>query len=194
MKNQTEEQDLAFLEAMKDVRQIKSDDKVTLPSSQNTLAQQLKRRSLERDIELQNNHLSLELNTAVEPLDMLAYKKDGVQEGVFKKLRLGKYPVNKVVNLQNMKLAEAREYLFDTIKSSRANGTRLLLIKHGIGMHNKPVPAYLKSFVNQWLKDLPDVLAFHSASTFHGGLGSVYVLIKKSNEDKLANKELHRKK
>jgi len=39
----------------------------------------------------------------------------------------------------------------------------------------------LKSCVNHWLKQFDQVLAFHTAQKYHGGLGATYVLIKKSS-------------
>ena len=35
----------------------------------------------------------------------------------------------------------------------------------------------LKGYVNQWLRDLEPVQAFHSAQPQHGGTGAVYVLL-----------------
>lgn len=56
---------------------------------------------------------------------------------------------------------------------------RTLLIIHGKGgrYHNVPV---LKNLINQWLMQISDVLAFHSAHPRHGGTGSVYVLLRKT--------------
>ena len=68
-----------------------------------------------------------------------------------------------------------------------------MLIKHGRGARSKPIAAYLKSLVNQWLAQMPEVIAFHSAQIHHGGSASVYVLLKKSEQHKAHNKELHRK-
>ena len=69
-----------------------------------------------------------------------------------------------------------------------------MLIKHGRGEQSKPIAGYLKSAVNQWLVQLPQVIAFHSAQLHHGGSASVYALLKKSEQQKTHNRELHRKK
>jgi DNA-nicking Smr family endonuclease len=47
----------------------------------------------------------------------------------------------------------------------------------------------LKGFVNQWLRDLDPVQAFHSARPEHGGTGAVYVLLAKSEAKKQENRE-----
>ena len=49
----------------------------------------------------------------------------------------------------------------------------------------------LKSYVNKWLPNLPEVMAFHSAQQHHGGAGAVYVLLKKNAEKKQENGERH---
>lgn len=186
--------DLSFLDEMQDVKPLGKQDKVSLLKPQSTLAQQLKRESLEQEQLLSKNFLSIEHVDPVDPHDFLSYKKPGVQDGVFKNLRQGKYKIDSVLNVQNVKLEQARQAVFNTIQSAQKNGYRTLLIKHGVGIDSKPFPAITKSYVNRWLTQLPSVLAFHSAQTYHGGKAAVYVLIKKSESQKLANKELNRKR
>ena len=68
-------------------------------------------------------------------------------------------------------------------------GIRTLLIDHGIGVNTKPFPAFMKSYVNQWLREIKVVIAFHTALKQHGGLASVYVLLKKHPNQKQINRE-----
>lgn len=192
------EQDMStrlFLEAMQDVTPLKQDDKVLLHSeAAPTLAQQLKRQALEQWQLEDGNYLSIEKVDPLDPEDFLIYKKDGVQEGVFKKLRLGQYQVDEVLHLQQMGPEQARGRLFETLQAAYQRGLRVLLIQHGLGRNSKPFPALIKSYVNQWLRQIPQVLAFHSALRCHGGLGATYVLLRKNPQQKLANRELHRKR
>ena len=55
---------------------------------------------------------------------------------------------------------------------------RCELISHGRGEGRNP-PALLKSCVNHWLRELDEVLAFHSAQRRHGGVGATHVLFRK---------------
>jgi DNA-nicking Smr family endonuclease len=55
-----------------------------------------------------------------------------------------------------------------------------VLIIHGKGGYDGG-PSLLKSQVNHWLKQMPEVLAYHSAVRQHGGLGAVYVLLKRNS-------------
>ncbi len=182
-----------FLDAMQGVKPLSNNDKIYSPNAGVTLAQQLKREAIERQQQQNRNYLSVEKVSPVDPYDMLSFKKDGVQEGVFKKLRLGQYPMETTLDLRQHKFEQARSALFDNLLKCHERGTRALLIRHGIGLESKPFPAFLKSYVNQWLMQMPEVIAFHSAQKHHGGLASTYVLLKKNAQQKLENREKHRK-
>ncbi|KXI27850.1 DNA endonuclease SmrA [Paraglaciecola hydrolytica] len=192
--DQDKEGDIDFLAEFSDVTPLKQLTIDYVPSIKDSLAKQLKRQNIEQSIQLANNYLSMECCHYVDPYDQLAYKKPGVQEGVFKNLRLGKYRIEHVINVQQCKFEQARYTLFNQIMHAYQTGVRTLLLKHGIGLHSKPVPAMLKSYVNQWLQQMPQVLAFHSAMPQHSGYAATYVLIKKNETEKWGNRELHRKK
>ncbi|GAB5380790.1 MAG: DNA endonuclease SmrA [Aliiglaciecola sp.] len=194
MNDETLETGMSFLEAMADVKPLPKADTVAAQKPQHTLAQKLKREALEKQSLFGQNYLSAEYVEPVAPHDILEYKKDGVQEGVFKNLRLGKYKIDKRLVLQKIKFEAARQAMFETILEANQKGLRVILVQHGLGLNSQPFPAFMKSYVNKWLKQMPQVLAFHSAQRQHGGAGATYVLIKKSDEQRLANKELHRRR
>lgn len=184
----------SFLAEMADVKPMQSHNTVTLKNRNiETLAQKLKRRALEKEIENDDNGLSVDKVNPVDPHEFLSYKQDGVQEGVFKNLRLGKYQIDTHLMLNHLKFDEARQTLYQTLKDCHEKGIRTVLIQHGLGLNSKPFPAFLKSYVNQWLQQIDIVIAYHSALKQHGGLGSVYVLLKKHPNQKLINRERNRK-
>ena len=183
-----------FLNELQDVKPIEQSDTVATSQQKNTLAQQLKRQAIEASQNIVNNYLSVERVDPVDPYDHISYKQDGVQHGVFKNLRLGKYKIDFVLNLQQKKFEQARTSLFTHILDSHQKGERTLLIKHGLGLHSQPFPALLKSYVHQWLQQMPEIIAYHSAQPNHGGNSAVYVLLKKNQQEKANNRELHRKK
>lgn len=188
-------EELSFLQEMQDVKPLPPSDKVDLTGpSQLTLAQKLKRQAVEETLQQDSNYLSVERVDPLDPYDFLEYKKDGVQEGVYKKLRLGQYQIDEVLNLQMLKIEQARTLLFNTLMESHKRGIRTLLVRHGLGLKSKPFPALVKSYVNQWLRQIPEVLAFHSALKAHGGLAATYVLLRKSEQQRLANRERHQKR
>ena len=59
----------------------------------------------------------------------------------------------------------------------------------GLGNKEKSVPGVLKVDVNSWVRDMEGVQASHSAHPQHGGTGSVYVLLRKSEDKKRENRE-----
>ncbi len=183
-----------FLNELKDVKPIEPTDTVLAGNQKSTLAQQLKRQAIEASLNLINNYLSVEKVEPVDPYDFISFKQDGVQQGVFKNLRLGKYKIDFVLNLQQHKFEQARTSLFNHIMNSHKEGDRTLLIKHGLGLRSQPFPAFLKSYVHQWLQQMPEVIAYHTAQPNHGGNSAVYVLLKKNQQQKANNRELHRKK
>ena len=184
----------AFLNELKDVKPIQQTDRALTNQPKNTLAQQLKRQAIEDNQNLINNYLSVEKVEPVDPYDHISFRQDGVQHGVFKNLRLGKYKIDFVLNLQQYKFEQARTAIFTQITNSHKEGDRTLLIKHGLGLRSQPFPAFLKSYLHQWLQQMPEVIAYHTAQPNHGGNSAVYVLLKKNQQQKANNRELHRKK
>ena len=138
-----------------------------------------------------DNHLS---DDGVQPLDawyVLEFKRPGIQNGVYRKLRLGHYDIEARLDLHRFTVAEARTEIWSFFKEARRLGLRTLLITHGKGFGNKEKSGsgVLKGYSNRWLRDLEDVQAFHSAQPRHGGTGSVYVLLRKSEDKKRENRE-----
>jgi DNA-nicking Smr family endonuclease len=189
------DEDLSFFEQMQDVKPLAASNKAQLNTkSEETLAQRLKREALEKQVALDDNGLSVEYVQPVDPYDFITYKQDGIQEGVYKNLRLGKYDIDSRLVLKHLNFDDARLTIYNTLQECHERGIRCILIDHGIGLHSKPFPAFMKSYVNQWLKEMKMVIAFHTALKQHGGLGSVYVLLKKHPNQKLINREQHQKR
>lgn len=192
MQNKTPESDAIFASEMQGVRPMAQDTHISSRRrSPDSLAKSLKRQALEKEDALEQNRLSIEYVDPVDPHDMLAYKKPGVQDGVYKNLRLAKYAIDTRLSLQQCNVREARDKLYETIVSCQERGIRVVLVQHGMGFNSKPFPALIKSYVNQWLRQLPQVLAFHSAQTRDGGYAAVYVLLQKSPAQKQENREIH---
>jgi len=129
-----------------------------------------------------------EMITPVKPGDELSWKRDGVQHGVFKNLRLGKYPLESRLDLHRMSVETARRAVLEFINDCVSHNLRSVLITHGKG-ELRDKPALLKSCVNHWLRQMDAVLAFHSAQRHHGGYGATYVMLRKSDEKREENRE-----
>lgn len=188
-------QEPSFLDEMQDVKPLAEVNKVAVTNGHSeSLSQRLKREALEKKIALDDNGLSIDYVNPIDPHDFLIYKQDGVQEGVFKNLRLGKYQIDSRLSLQRLKFDDARLAFFNTITDCHDRGIRTILVDHGMGLHSKPFPGFMKSYVNQWLLEMDAVIAFHTALKQHGGLASVYVMLKKHADQKQINREMHQKR
>ncbi|MBQ4857116.1 DNA endonuclease SmrA [Pseudoalteromonas sp. MMG007] len=184
-----------FLSSMEDVKPINHDTVTPISNSHSaTLAQQEKRKAAQINLANDKNYLQSEHVEILDPLAILSFKKDGVQSAVFKNLRLAKYQVDATLDLHGQLLKNARNTLFSFIVDCHQRNIRVVLIRHGIGIKNKAKPGILKSYVNKWLQELSQVLAFHTALRHHGGSGATYVLLKKSEEKKHENREIHSKR
>ncbi len=184
-----------FLQEMADVKPLKADVLTDVNGEQApTLAQLARRKAAELEPEYDANYLSMEYVDLVMPDQVLAYKKDGVQEGVYKNLRLGKYQVDATLMLLGKYLTAARRALFEFVADCHQRGIRTLLVHHGMGRDSKPHPAILKSYCFKWLQQIPEVLACHSAQKIHGSSAATYVLLQKNSEQKRENRERHQKR
>lgn len=159
-----------------------------------SLAQQARRKAAEQEMEYDEHYLSMEYVELVKPDDVFAYCKDGVQQGVYRNLRLGKYQIDATLNLLGKTLVEARSAMHQFITDCHLRGVRTLLIHHGMGRQSKPHPAILRSYVFKWLPTFSVVLAAHTAQRQHGSYSATYVLLQKNAEQKRENRERHSKR
>ena len=90
----------SFFAEMQDVKPIASDDKALLHDPVKALAEQQKRAARQLSVrEKLANPLSMEGVKPVPPDDFIHFQQPGIQDGVFKKLRLGKYPLEANITL-----------------------------------------------------------------------------------------------
>nr|WP_305907673.1 Smr/MutS family protein [Methylomarinum sp. Ch1-1]MDP4520442.1 Smr/MutS family protein [Methylomarinum sp. Ch1-1] len=119
--------------------------------------------------------------------DWLCFKRDGIQSGVFKNLRTGKYPQEATLNLNRKTPQQARDELVQFVDDCQEMNVRSVLVffGHGQGGH------LLKSYLAQWLPELKNVQVFHTALKHHGGSAAVYVMLRKSEQKRMENRERH---
>jgi DNA-nicking Smr family endonuclease len=183
-----------FKTQMKGVKPIKVEEKVVLVSPQLDKTNALTRRAAATaELAKDKNFLSGEYIEPVDPLAVIEFKRDGVQNGVYRNLRLGKYQIDARLDLHHMTIDQARNAVFQFIKDCMNNDIRCALITHGKG-EGRNLPAQLKSCIAHWLPQFDEVLAFHSAQKQHGCMGATYVLLRKSDKKKLETWEIHNKR
>lgn len=183
-----------FLQQMKGVKPIKVEVTVDLKKSASAEeAMANRRKAAIAEFEKEKNFLSGEYVEPVEPLAIIEFKRDGVQNGVYRNLRLGKYQIDARLDLHHMTIDQARRAVYQFVRDCMSHDIRCALITHGKG-EGRNLPAQLKSCLNHWLPQFDDVLAFHSAQKHHGWVGATYVLLRKSDKKKLETWEMHHKR
>lgn len=188
----TKEERQKFLEEMRDVAPIRRHDRADIqPTRQLTPGHLMRQRAAVMDVERDFNPLTSEHIELLGPNDELSFKRDGVQNGVFKKLRLGQYALEARLDLHRKTVEQARQEVFAFVRDCLRYDLRSVLILHGKGERNPDQIAQIKSHLAKWLPELPDVMAFHSAQRQHGGTGAVYVMLRKSKEARQHNREVH---
>ncbi|GAA4873241.1 DNA endonuclease SmrA [Ferrimonas pelagia] len=183
-----------FLEAMSDVVPMSTGDKVVDRAATSvTEAQLARRRAAMAESAEASDELSLEAVEPIDPEDVIGWTRGGMQHGVYKNLRLGKYEIDARLDLHGHTVEQARRALLQFVADCQRNDIRCALVLHGKGLNSKPFRGVLKSYLAKWLPNVPEVLAYHSALRQHGGTGAVYVLMRKSARQKQENRERHQK-
>jgi DNA-nicking Smr family endonuclease len=122
------------------------------------------------------------------PQDPIEFKQAGLQNGVYKKLRTGRYDVEAKLDLHGLTVAQALSATLQFVNTSMSAHKRCVLISHGKGIKQEQ-PARLKNYLAAWLKNMPEVMAYYSALPSQGGTGAVLVLLRKSEQHKTENRE-----
>jgi DNA-nicking Smr family endonuclease len=106
----------------------------------------------------------------------------GLDHHVLRRLRRGEFAVQGHVDLHGLTREEARAELGSFLARSRQGGKRCVLVVHGRGLHSKDQVPVLKDALKRWMKTArfsDHVLAFATARPHDGGLGAVYVLLRR---------------
>ncbi|STX52277.1 Smr domain protein, DNA mismatch repair protein-like protein [Legionella busanensis] len=124
-------------------------------------------------------YLSNYYTQEVQAQTLLSFCRDNLPAKRLRELKLGKIPRQAKLDLHGFKSDLAQQILIDFIQQAINFEHRCLLIIHGKGSPHGELPV-LKNLVNHWLKQIPAVIAFHSALPQDGGTGALYVLLKKN--------------
>ena len=181
----TNEDETLFREAMADTRPLRCDKVPVRRAARPTPGQTYRREAAQRRLE-DRDFLPTSFIEPLPPHAILEYRRPGLQDGVFRKLRRGEYPVEALLDLHAMNVEQARREVWHFVQDCLRQSVRCALIIHGKGTLQSP--GLLKGCLLRWLPLLPEVMAFHSAQRHHGGSGALYVLLKKSELEKARNR------
>ncbi|MEY2700089.1 MAG: endonuclease SmrA [Pseudomonadota bacterium] len=154
-----------------------------------TPGQLYSREAAQRPLGMDLNPLTTEFVEYVDPQSTLSFRREGVQQGVFRKLQQGGYRIEAAVDLHKQSVEQARKTVYDFVCHCVEHDVRLALMTHGKGGREPGKPAYIKSYVARWLPRFAEIMAYHSAQPWHGGTGAVYILFRKSEKQKALTRE-----
>lgn len=148
-----------------------------------TRIQALRQNAVVRDGVVKVDGLSDQFVIDVGAEDPLYWARDGVQDGQMRKLKLGQIPFDGSLDLHGMNVEKARDTLWEFLAEATKLEIRCVRVTHGKAVRTDGRKPMIKSHVNTWLRQHPQVLGFASCIAKHGGTGAVYVLLKRTMMD-----------
>lgn len=115
--------------------------------------------------------------------DPLYWAGNGVQDGQMRKLKLGQIPFEGSLDLHGMNVEKARDTLWEFLAEATKLEIRCVRVTHGKAVRMDGRKPMIKSHVNTWLRQHPQVLGFSSCLAKHGGTGAVYIILKRTMMD-----------
>lgn len=115
----------------------------------------------------------------VAPEEALFFARGGLQHRLLRQLKRGDLRPEARLDLHGQTIAEAGATLAEFLEAAQATGLRCVCVVHGKGHRSAEGRPVLKTQINQWLRDTPDVLAFSSAQPRDGGMGALYILLRR---------------
>jgi DNA-nicking Smr family endonuclease len=109
--------------------------------------------------------------------DEISFRREGIQNGVMRKLKRGEYRVEDVCDLHGLRVEEAKAALREFLAEALGRRLRCVRIIHGKGHGSGNRGPVLKNAVNMVLRKTGPVLAFTSARRVDGGTGAINVLL-----------------
>jgi DNA-nicking Smr family endonuclease len=107
---------------------------------------------------------------------ILSYRQPCLSYKLFNRLKRGQIPIEDTLDLHGMSVDAARLTLCQFIKKQITNRSKTVLIIHGKAPKS-PIPL-LKCHLECWLRQIPQILGFHSAPNNQGGTGALVVMLK----------------
>jgi len=109
--------------------------------------------------------------------DEAAWSRNGIQRGILRDLRRGRWTIEAHLDLHGYTRDEARAAVNEFIHECKTLGRQCVRIVHGKGLGSPGREPVLKKFTHGWLTQKKEVIAFCQARTSDGGAGAVLVLI-----------------
>ena len=180
----------SFYQEISDIVPIEQDTIETKTAILDKATSKIRREAASRLPEKEAEGASSAFVPMVGPNDILEYRKPGVQPFVIARLRSGEYHEADFIDLHGKTIEKAYQTVMNFISFAKEQEFRCVLIIHGKGERQKE-KALIKSYVAHWLRQIPEVLAFHSAPQWKGGSGAVMIILKKGDKASAISREIH---
>ncbi len=177
-----EDEKSLFQKHMHGVRPLKNNTKTPHFTEKPLVSRQKRHISVDQTHSTLTQPLSNPHTLEIHAESILSYHQPGLIAKRFKTLTKGAFTLEARLDLHGLNIDTASDALSHFILTSFNRGLRHLLIIHGKGGQQGDI-AILKSHVAHWLKQFPQVLAFHSAQPKDGGSGALYLLLKRHSAD-----------
>lgn len=125
-----------------------------------------------------------DVETLLHTDDLLSYRRPGLGPDVVRKLREGRWSIQRHIDLHGLRIDEAREALGQFIRECHRHGLRCVRVVHGKGLGSPGRTPVLKTRVLRWLVQKREVLAFVQARPAEGGAGALVVLLQPADRDR----------
>ncbi len=119
-----------------------------------------------------------DVETLLHTDDMLSYRVPRLGADVVRKLREGRWSIQRHLDLHGLRTDEAREALGRFIREAHHSGLRCVRVVHGKGLGSPGRTPVLKGRVHRWLVQKHEVMAFVQARPADGGAGALVVLLR----------------
>ncbi len=119
-----------------------------------------------------------DVETLLHTDELLSYRRPGLGLDVARKLREGRWAIQREIDLHGLRTDEAREALGRFVRESHQQGLRCVRVVHGKGLGSPGRAPVLKGRVLRWLVQKKEVLAFVQARPADGGAGALVVLLR----------------
>lgn len=168
-----------FATAMKDVKEVKEFRDIPIRRKKPVLPRVEKHelKVLRMLAEIANGKKSIALSDTQEYVEWI---NPDYSAEIVRKLHEGRFSVQDFLDLHGFTVEEAEAEIENFIKGSLKKGFRCVKIIHGRGLRSPKGPV-LKNAIARWLscRYRKHVMAFVTARQCDGGLGAIYVLVKK---------------
>ncbi len=115
--------------------------------------------------------------TYIESEDGSTHRKNGVQIRMMQRLKRGRFPVSRQLDLHNLTVDAGHRVLLEFIADAQGKIPECIRVIHGKGLRSENGPK-LRLMTRQVLRDHPQVLAFTSCKQADGGSGAMDILVR----------------